>query len=585
MKNNIINIDLWQKRKINENNNILSSFSKSKENKEEFSDENSKNSKSDIYYKFSPKRNINDSDNDIEFNNISKKNIKIKNLNEINSPIISNNNRKQKEILIFRDLLNYSHKKIYSDIQNFSKLNNILTKRNTFPFKKKANYLSLSYILSNKINLNNDDNKRNIINKKNGNNENNNIDPIKNVRIIQKWWRNRKLFFDDIINKIIKIQSVWRGKNTRKYIYDMLYLCYSCQNFFNNVSKILSHRIRFFFWKILFPKENIFEDKILKAKKIFNRFQLKKFFQRWKCIYKLLIIKNDFNKKRIILKKINIINVKDLLRKFFRIWQKNVIVRKLINNILKSKEQMNKYNKFPFKDNGYLEISFLNNIYLKIRLNKIREAFDYINLKKLYFNNMIKSTKKFNNIKKEKDNIFLKKYYLFKWRNQIKRAEINKIKEKLLKYIIYNYSKKYNFNLLHKYFSRWKLLTDDYFKKINNIKNIENNNLKSLILLTEEKIVDLNIIFLRELIRKWRFLIFAKKIAREKILKMYEVMQKTYCKISEDMYDIDQIKEEKYDILNNNSNEDEKNFIGHIYNLYNSKLNPNFKFKYNNKGV
>ena len=160
---------------------------------------------------------------------------------------------------------------------------------------------------------------------------------------------------------------------------------------------------------------------------------------------------------------------------------------------------MNKYNKFPFKDNGYLEILFLNNIYLKIRLNKIREAFDYINLKKLYYNNMIKSTKKFNNIKKEKDNIFLKKYYLFKWRNQIKRAEINKIKEKLLKYIIYNYSKKYNFNLLHKYFSRWKLLTDDYFKKINNIKNIENNNLKSLILLTEEKIVDLNIIFLREL--------------------------------------------------------------------------------------
>ena len=543
MKNNIINIDLWQKRKINENNNILSSFSKSKENKEEFSDENSKNSKSDIYYKFSPKRNINDSDNDIEFNNISKKNIKIKNLNEINSPIISNNNRKQKEILIFRDLLNYSHKKIYSDIQNFSKLNNILTKRNTFPFKKKANYLSLSYILSNKINLNNDDNKRNIINKKNGNNENNNIDPIKNARIIQKWWRNRKLFFDDIINKIIKIQSVWRGKNTRKYIYDMLYLCYSCQNFFNNLSKILSHRIRFFFWRILFPKENIFEDKILKAKKIFNRFQLKNFFQRWKCIYKLLIIKNDFNKKRIILKKINIINVKDLLRKFFRIWQKNVIVRKLINNILKSKEQMNKYNKFPFKDNGYLEILFLNNIYLKIRLNKIREAFDYINLKKSYYNNMIKSTKKFNNIKKEKDN-----------------------------------SKKYNFNLLHKYFSRWKLLTDDYFKKINNIKNIENNNLKSLIL-------DLNIIFLRELIRKWRFLIFAKKIAREKILKMYEVMQKTYCKISEDMYDIDQIKEEKYDILNNNSNEDEKNFIGHIYNLYNSKLNPNFKFKYNNKGV
>ena len=82
---------------------------------------------------------------------------------------------------------------------------------------------------------------------------------------------------------------------------------------------------------------------------------------------------------------------------------------------------------------------------------------------------------------------------------------------------------------------------------------------------------------MRELLRKWRFLIFAKKIARQKILKMYEVVQKTYGKMVEDIHDFDKIKEEKYNMINNNSIEDEKNFIEHVTKLYNGKFHNNFK--------
>ena len=213
----------------------------------------------------------------------------------------------------------------------------------------------------------------------------------------------------------------------------------------------------------------------------------------------------------------------------------------------------------------------------------MREAFDFI---KLYNRAIIiKMSNQYKNTKQEKDNNYLKNYYFFKWLNQIKKININKIKEKFLKYIINTRSIKNNFNLLYKYFSLWKLLTDDYFNSINNIKRQENKNkIKSIIIITETKKVDLKIIFLRELIIKWRFYVFAKIMARNKMLKMYEVMQKTYFKMSQDMYVFNKVNEEQYNILNNDNNEDENDFIEHINILYNSKINQNFKFKYNNKG-
>ena len=291
---------VYKKNKIKENNPNLkkvnvSSISQSKESKEEFSDEDSRKSKNDIDYKNSPKNiYINDSDDEKEFS-FDKKNIKIDNKfnnKHINQFISLNNNRNLRKSINFRELLksvNYSPIKRDSIIQNFSKLkkSSILnSSRNTISYQEKPLYLSLSYILSNKKSINNYNNINSIGNINNSNNK------IKNAKIIQKWWRKRKQYFDNKNNQIIKIQSVWRGRCAREEIHNIIYLCYNCQEFYNILLKVLSHHIRLFVWNILFAR-------ILKLRKVYNRYQLKALFQRWKCIYKLLAIKTQIKKTKI----------------------------------------------------------------------------------------------------------------------------------------------------------------------------------------------------------------------------------------------------------------------------------------------
>ena len=48
----------------------------------------------------------------------------------------------------------------------------------------------------------------------------------KAAKIVQAWWRERKARYKKILEQIVKIQSVWRGKFTRKYVYDIIYIIY-----------------------------------------------------------------------------------------------------------------------------------------------------------------------------------------------------------------------------------------------------------------------------------------------------------------------------------------------------------------------
>ena len=40
----------------------------------------------------------------------------------------------------------------------------------------------------------------------------------KAAKIVQAWWRERKQKYNKILDQIIKIQSVWRGKFIRKFV-------------------------------------------------------------------------------------------------------------------------------------------------------------------------------------------------------------------------------------------------------------------------------------------------------------------------------------------------------------------------------
>ena len=44
----------------------------------------------------------------------------------------------------------------------------------------------------------------------------------KAAKIMQAWWREQKAKYKNILKQIVKIQSFWRGKFTRKYVYDII---------------------------------------------------------------------------------------------------------------------------------------------------------------------------------------------------------------------------------------------------------------------------------------------------------------------------------------------------------------------------
>ena len=90
-------------------------------------------------------------------------------------------------------------------INNFSKLNSILSSRNTISYLEKPNYQLLADTMFNKSDRDTIKTIRNTISSKKNNES---INYVEQARIIQKWWRNIKSICDDKSKKIIKIQKI-----------------------------------------------------------------------------------------------------------------------------------------------------------------------------------------------------------------------------------------------------------------------------------------------------------------------------------------------------------------------------------------
>ena len=65
----------------------------------------------------------------------------------------------------------------------------------------------------------------------------------KEAKIIQEWWRERKEKNEKILEQIIKIQSAFRGKFVRKYVYDILLISYLHQTFFDIINRTLVNHV------------------------------------------------------------------------------------------------------------------------------------------------------------------------------------------------------------------------------------------------------------------------------------------------------------------------------------------------------
>ena len=61
----------------------------------------------------------------------------------------------------------------------------------------------------------------------------------KAAKIIQSWWRELKNIYNYRIKQIIKIQSAFRGKFVRKYMYDLFYLNFLYISFCKKIETVL----------------------------------------------------------------------------------------------------------------------------------------------------------------------------------------------------------------------------------------------------------------------------------------------------------------------------------------------------------
>ena len=108
----------------------------------------------------------------------------------------------------------------------------------------------------------------------------------KAAKFVQTSWRKRKEKYKWIVEKIIKNKSAYRGKFSRKYIYDVIYISSLQEKFLSIMRIVLDNHIRPYVFDELFSKNKVIKDIL--------RELLMKYDERF--TYKIKIAKNAMKK-------------------------------------------------------------------------------------------------------------------------------------------------------------------------------------------------------------------------------------------------------------------------------------------------
>ena len=270
----------------------------------------------------------------------------------------------------------------------------------------------------------------------------------KAAKCIQDWWRKLKSFMSMKIKKIILIQSIYRGRFVRKYLYDLLYLNYLYLSFCQKIEHVLKKVIKPYIFYMLKNQG--------KTLTITSQEEIKDFD----------ILKNIIASKE---KKWRILNMRkgmDKLRQYLRKQEKITLA---LYKLLKIKAEKNS-DKNAILKNALRKWNYLTKIE-KMKLNKDISDKDKINIEIKNQNNKIKG--------------------LFNILNGINAYSKKSALEPTLPKII-NYLKQQKLNLLLRKLINKKTLSDkeklrDYFykyikiilKSINEEEKEENEKLRS----------------------------------------------------------------------------------------------------------
>ena len=168
----------------------------------------------------------------------------------------------------------------------------------------------------------------------------------KAAKIVQGWWRERKQKYKKILDQIIKIQSVYRGRFTRKYVYDIIFMGYLHQKFLDIINRTLVNHIRPKVWDEFFSRKKLLKEamgKLLaKNDKRYTALRIRPYFMRWDAIANFLkrrILKSE----KLVIKKGDDKQRKKLLKKYMDEW---ILRTNLAKYIGKAKDAEEKKQKF-----------------------------------------------------------------------------------------------------------------------------------------------------------------------------------------------------------------------------------------------
>ena len=84
----------------------------------------------------------------------------------------------------------------------------------------------------------------------------------KAAKIVQGWWREKKENSEKILKQIIKIQSVYRGRFIRKYVFDIIFESYLLQKFQDIINRTLVNHVRPKIWNVFFSIKKLSKEEM-----------------------------------------------------------------------------------------------------------------------------------------------------------------------------------------------------------------------------------------------------------------------------------------------------------------------------------
>jgi len=271
----------------------------------------------------------------------------------------------------------------------------------------------------------------------------------KAAKIVQAWWRDQKAKYKNILNQIVKIQSFWRGKFTRKYVYDIIYLSYLHQRFFDIMERTLVSHARPLVWDELFSRtklaKNTLKNLLEKNDKKYTLLRIKPYFHKWHIISNFLrnrILKS----KTLVVKKATEEQKRIILKKYFDRWNLKANLSKYIGKTKRAEEKRQKFL------GAYQMLNGIQSHSKKVSMKQVKEPMKkYLQdiLRKKLLKKLVK-TRKTKNIRIEKTQI------LNQWKKFVQKSKKTEFKAKIFTNNVIHVSSRLDRIKLKYYLDKWR---------------------------------------------------------------------------------------------------------------------------------